>query len=293
MTWSLADRIELSEPSDPMRDYCQWPYEAPVPAPPGALRSSALLYQSFAIAGQSEKMLAFTDAIAAAAGAFNTVFGVKFAEGRLSWEFYFYDYARTKRRFGTEDFLAAARPHLTVTAPAADDRPYFMFSIEVDERHIDGGEPLDQIDLYIGSPGSEVSTGICYGLTQLGLEMRNIYFFFDAIRHAQDIREKLVENAHVPWSALRLPELLWPEMDARTIVVANKRRNDGIYFSRIGVDALIAFLERLSFPAEIVAFARANRTPLSHHLFDVGYDFSVDPSGQGIIPLKGSYYGLL
>jgi len=73
---------------------------------------------------------------------------------------------------------------LNVDLPTADDHPYFMFSVEVSAQHIDAEAPVDQIDLYIGNPGSAVSSGICYGLTHSGMELRNFYFFFNARQHA-------------------------------------------------------------------------------------------------------------
>ena len=291
MSWSLAERLQLAEPGDPLRDYCQWPYEPIAPLAPGALRSSALLYHSFEQAGVSERMIALADRLVRHAGQFNTVWGVKWAGGKLSWEFYFYDYRRMDRAFGLAQFIEATRGLLDVRVPLADDRPYFMFSVEIDERHLSGQLPVDQIDLYIGNPGSAVSSGICYGLSRAGLELRNFYFFFNAERHAQDIREKLISNAHVPWPRLRLEEILWPGMAAQTIVIANKRLNDGLYFSRIPVASLRHFLDRLAFPEPIRAFVAAHRGALAHHLWDVGYDYL--PGRDGLRLLKGSYYGLL
>jgi hypothetical protein len=81
-------------------------------------------------------------------------------------------------------------------------------------------------------------------------------------------------------------------MDARTIVVANKRHNDGLYFSRVGVDGLVLFLDRLRFPDSVRAFVGDNRDRFAHLLFDVGYDYLPDEGG-GLRLLKGSYYGLL
>ncbi|MDP2087009.1 MAG: hypothetical protein Q8K20_17585 [Gemmobacter sp.] len=291
--WALESRILPATLQDPAMDYCQWPYDPPAAPGPGAWQSSALLYQSFAVAGLSDRMLALCDALRAAVGPFRTVWGVKWAGDRLSWEFYFYDYARMQRSFDTAAFRRATDGLLHLTPPDADDHPYFMFSVEVDARHIDAGTPVDQIDLYIGNPGSAVSSGICYGLSRAGMEMRNFYFFFDAKAHFHDIREKIVSNAHVPLRRLRIEDILWPEMEtAQTIVVANKRHNDGLYFSRIRAGLLVTFLDRLAFPAPIRAFVRENRARFDHLLFDVGYDYLPAPTG-GVRLLKGSFYGLL
>lgn len=286
------DRSVIAEATDPPLDYCQWPYQRPALPVPDALRTSALLYHSFETAGLSDRMFALCDALQASVGPFGTVWSVKHSGAKLSWEFYFYDYARMERRFGIEEFINATRDIIDVTAPPADGIPYFMFSVEIDARHLAGELPVDQIDVYIGNPGSAVSSGICYGVSPQGMEMRNFYFFFNAREHFQDIREKIVSNAHVPLRRLRIEDILWPEMErAETIVVANKRLNDGLYFSRIPVDELILFMKRLAFPLPLVEFAEAHRERLRHHLFDVGYDYLPSNSG-GIDYLKGSYYGV-
>lgn len=291
MTWDLADRLEKARPSDPLRDYCLWPY-APFTEPhAGALRSSAPLYQSFAYAGVSDQMLSFCDRLIDKVGRFNTVWGVKHAQGRISWEFYFYDYHRMDRKFGTQDFITLCDGLIPTDVPSADDRPYFMFSAEVSPDHFDGDAVIDQLDLYIGNPGSAVSSGICYGLTNAGMELRNFYFFFNTAQHAHDIREKIISNAHVPWPNLELDQILWPDMSAETIVVANKRHNDGLYFSRTQLQYLLRFLEKMEFPAPLIQFFRDNQVELAHHLWDVGYDYLPGPNGLRL--LKGSYYGLL
>jgi hypothetical protein len=142
-----------------------------------------------------------------------------------------------ERRFRMAEFIEATRGILDVTASPADGIPYFMFSVEIDARHLSGELPIQQIDVYIGNPGRAVSSGICYGVSPHGMEMRNFYFFFDARAGLQDIREKIVSNAHVPLQRLRIEDILWLEMEsAQTIVVANKRFNEGLHFSRIPVD---------------------------------------------------------
>lgn len=293
MPWDLQRHLEPALPGDPYRDYCQWPYE-PLSSPSSqAWRSSALLYQSFDHAGVGAEMAAFCAALRKGLGPFNTVWGIKFAPGHLSWEFYVYDYAGLGRRLSLSRFAEAAGNHLDLRVPLADDRPYFMFSVEIGAAHIRGHQPVDQVDLYIGNPGSSVSSGICYGLTRAGLELRNFYFFFDAERDAPHIADKIRLNAHLPPGRLDLDQILWPAItQVKTIVVANKRDRDGLYFSRIPVGHLETCLARLGAPLPLQGFLQQNRDRFSHLLFDVGYDYAPDPAG-GIRYLKGSYYGLL
>ena len=79
--------------------------------------------------------------------------------------------------------------------------------------------------------------------------------------------------------------------DCQTIVVANKRNREGIYFSRIGIDQLISFLKRLGYPPDLVSYLVKNRDELDHLLYDVGFDYVMD--GDTIRILKSSYYGIL
>ncbi|MGB0497336.1 MAG: hypothetical protein ACPGID_03270 [Rubricella sp.] len=290
MAWDLSERIERARPSDPHRDYCLWDYEPPQSRLPGALRTSALLYQSFAWAGVSERMIALTDAIRGCLGPFNTVFGVKWAGGRMSWEFYVYDYARQERRVSLKTFSEALKPHLRLPACLPDQQPYFMFSIEVDEAVLAAGK-LDLIDIYIGIPGATVSAGMCYGVTDEAVELRNLYHFYDAARDGEAILHNLYSSIHVPPDVP--PErFLWPEMQGvQTIVVGTKRFNDGLYFSRISVEQLLFGLRRLEFPAPIVTYLEENRDRFAHYLFDLGYDYLVE--GDAVKPIKGSFYGLL
>ncbi len=287
--WARADAARAGA-GDPALDFCLWPYDPPRPPAAGALRSEALLHASFAAAGAPAAMAGLVDRLRDRWGPFATVWGMKWGPAGASWEFYFYDYDRERRRHGIADFRDATAGLIRCDLPVPDHIPYFMFSVEIGAAHL-AGAPLDQIDLYIGNPGSTVSSGICYGLTAAGRQMRNFYFFFDAAREAGAIRDKLTESAHLDLRRLDLDALLWPEMaGARTVVVANKQARDGLYFSRIGVDALAVFLRRLTFPAPLIDYLERNRGALAHHLFDVGWDYDVAADG-GIVPVKGSIYG--
>ncbi|MEJ8562132.1 hypothetical protein QTO30_13475 [Yoonia sp. GPGPB17] len=173
--WDAKARAQFSRPSDMALDFCLWPYQRPRPAADDALRTSALLYKSFEVANLGPEMGALTNAIMNAWGRFATVWGMKWGDTGPSWEFYFYDYERGDRKYGIADFLSATKGHLSCNLTPDDTLPYFMFSVEIEPRHLTG-VPLDQIDIYMGNPGSTVSSGICYGLTNDGYEMRNFYF---------------------------------------------------------------------------------------------------------------------
>ena len=93
---NVTDRFEYATIQDPCRNYCLWEYEAPAPAE-DKFRAINLLYHSFELAGIDSRAYDVVDAIRDAIGPFRTVFGIKFIDGALAWEFYFYDYQRRRR----------------------------------------------------------------------------------------------------------------------------------------------------------------------------------------------------
>ena len=133
---------------------------------------------------------------------------------------------------------------------------------------------------------------ICSQLTPGRLRLDNLYYFFDAHAHWDQIVGKVAASAHLNLRGLPIDQILWPEMrDCGVIVVANKKFNDGVYFSRITVDQLILFLGRTGWPAEIQAFVTANRDRLDHLLYDVGIDYRMVDGRVEII--KSAYYGIV
>jgi hypothetical protein len=283
--------LERTTPRDRYRDYCLWDYE-PVAATGGKLRCANLLWRAIDAAGGGEHLKAACLALRDALGPFQTVFGVKKIGGRLSFEFYFYDYARLERAVSITRVLKILSPFAHCPLTYSERRPYFMFSLDLDDDIAAGRRPLDVINVYIGNPGSSVSSGICYELSKTGLRLANFYFFFNARTEMDDIVAKVNCSAHhdlrgVPVSAILRQDLL----DCEVIVVSNKKFNDGVYFSRLKVDPLIGFLEREGFPAEITGFAREHRDGLDHMLYDVGIDYMVE--GSAVKVVKSAFYGLL
>lgn len=258
--------LERTTPRDRYADYCLWDYP-PVASPEGKLRSANLLWRAIEAAGGAPHLGAACRTLRDALGPFRTVFGVKKSAGRLSFEFYFYDYARLERSVSVSRVLAALAPHVTCSLPPLEGRPYFMFSLDLDEDIAGGRRPLDTINIYIGNPGSNVSSGICYEQSAAGLRLANLYYFFDAEREMDDIIAKIGCSAHHDLGGFPLAAVLRRDLlDCAVVVVANKKFTDGIYFSRIAVDPLIGFLEKETFPADLVRFVRDHRNELDHML---------------------------
>jgi hypothetical protein len=282
--------LEYTEADDRFYDYCLWQY-GPVAPTEGKLRSANLLYHTFELAGAPGSAYSLVRALQQGIGMFNTVWGVKQVDGRLRWEFYFYDYRKRARERSVSRVLHAIRPFIPCDVAANENLSYFMFSLDVNNELLSGAKGLGEIHMYIGNTGSTVSSGICYSLTSRGTQLENFYFFFDAKTEWSKIESKVASSAFIDMTAVDMDRLLWPELrDCRVIVVANKQQNDALYFSRINIDQLIFFLRRMEYPAPHIAFVEANRDRLDHLLYDVGIDYRME-SGE-LRLLKSGYYGI-
>ncbi len=284
-------RFEFATADDPALNYCLWQYAPPAPAE-DKFRSVNLLYQSFDHAGIDARAFGIVEAIRDGIGPFRTVFGVKLMDGRLGWEFYFYDYARRTREVSITRVLEALAPLAPCAIKPLETLPYFMFSLDLDEGLARGEHGLEVVHMYIGNPGSAVSSGIAYSITESGTRLDNFYFFFDAETQLQDVAKKVTSSPFFDDTRLSLDLVLVPALrTCRTICVANKQTHDCIYFSGVDVGQLLWFLEALSYPEPIVSFVRQNRGDLDHLLFDVGFDYRMEDDGLKI--LKSGYYGVI
>lgn len=286
----LHERIEYATDADPSLCYCLWPYTRPAAAT-DKWRAVNLLYQSFDVAGLPSKAYDLVEALRSGIGPFRTVFGIKWAEGRLAWEFYFYDYLRGKRSVSAARVLEALSPLVRSSVALNESLPYFMFSLDIDEALSCGERGIDVIHMYVGNPGSAVSSGIAYGVRADSTTLENFYFFFDAHSDAAEAVRKLKTSPHADFSRIGLDDLLVPELrDCRTLCVANKRMHDCLYFSGVSVDQLLFFLRRWQYPAATVDFVQANRARFDHLTFDVGFDYTMR-DGR-LVSAKSGFYGV-
>jgi hypothetical protein len=285
-----AERFEYATRRDPALNYCLWQYAPARPAEDN-FRSINLLLQSFELARVDERAYQIVNAIRDAIGPFRTVFGIKLLAGRLAWEFYFYDYARRQREVSISRVLEAIRPLLRCAVRANESLPYFMFSLDLDAELAAGRRDLDVVHMYVGNPGSTVSSGIAYALRKDAITLENFYFFFDAARQLDEAAGKICSSAHFDDTRLPVDAILVPELRrCQTICVANKQTHDCVYFSGIDVRQLVHFLERLAYPEAVTAFVRQHASRLEHLLFDVGFDYRMENGRLNI--LKSGYYGV-
>jgi len=283
--------LEYTTERDVFYDYCLWEYR-PIAPHVGKLRSASLLAHSFEVAGITPRAFDLIPALRAGIGDSRTVWGVKRRGETLSWEFYFYDYRRRERTRSITKVLELLRPFVACEVRASEERPYFMFSLDITDDLLTGRQPLGEVHMYVGNVGSTVSSGICYELTPGGgARLENFYFFFDARRQTTEIAGKVASSAYLDATRLHIDQIIWPELrDCRVIVVANKQRSDGIYFSGITVDQLLFFLRRMHYPAALVRFIEERRGLLDHLTYDVGLDYRME--GDELVFLKSAYYGV-
>lgn len=285
-----AHEMEYTTPQDPFYDFCLWEYR-PASPPENKLRSSNLLFHSFETAGLSGQIQDIVRVIRDGFGVHNTVWGIKNLGDEILWEFYFYDYRRMERERSITRLLDLIRPFVKCGIEANENLHYFMFSIDITQDLVSGEAELDEIHLYIGNPGSTVSSGICYSLTKEKTRLENFYFFFNTKKERDEIIYKTICSAHVDYTVIDIQQILWPEMNTcKVLVVANKQENDAVYFSRINVDQLIFFMRKMRYQRELIAFVEENRSRFDHLLFDAGFDYRME--GEDLVILKSGYYGI-
>jgi hypothetical protein len=283
------NQLELTAPDDHYYDYCLWSYE-PIAPTENKLRSVSLLYHSFITAHAPENAYGLVQAIRQLIGIFNSVWGIKQIGDETRWEYYFYDYKRRARQRSVTKVLEAMEPFISCTVKVNENLPYFMFSLDIDNDLLGGARRLDEIHLYVGNPGSSVSSGICYSITQAASRLENFYFFFDAKKQLGEIANKIGSSVCFDNTAMSLDRILWPALrDCAVIVVANKQYNDTVYFSRVNVDQLIFFMKEMRYPLEQTDFVVKHRNELDHLYFDVGFDYRME--GDDLAILKSGYYG--
>jgi hypothetical protein len=283
-------RREFTTPHDRYYNYCWWPYQ-PLAPTEHKLRSVSLLFHAFEVAGVDGRAFEVVDVLRDALGPFRTVWGTKWLGNRLAWEFYFYDYQRRERDVSITKVLDVIRPYITSNIGVNERLPYFMFSIDILADPDSGLRGLDEVHMYVGNPGSTVSSGIAYSIKPSGTTLENFYYFFDAKKDLSEAAGKIFCSPHVDATQIPVDWLLWPELTrCHTICVANKRQNDTVYFSGIDVDQLLFYFKRLHYPAAIVDFVEENRAQLDHLSYDVGFDYTTKDDQVRVV--KSGFYGV-
>jgi hypothetical protein len=281
--------LERVGPHDEFHDYVLTPYVPPVD-PTGKLRSVNLLYESFALAGVEREGARLVDRVRAELGAFRTVFGIKrrHETDTLAWELYFYDPGHVRGDLGIERLVELLAPMVAVDARPPRALPWHMLSVEVDVESLRGARAVP-VHVYVDTSEAKVADR-SYELLGGALELENLYTFHQPAREIDEILARLRAGVH--WSAgeASLSTILFPELfECHSLCVANKRRADAIYCSRLPTPRIAWFLRRFGWPAPLVGFVDARRRELDHLLWDVGYDYRFE--GGRVVHGKSSVYG--
>lgn len=263
-----------AEADDQLADFCLWPYEPLAPTARG-LRSEAILWAAAQLDPAGERLTAAIRALQHELGRGQIVWGIKQADGRLSYELYFYDYARAKRRVSLQRVLWCLAPFAPSRLSIPDERPYFMFSIDIEPQGLEARRPIDEVNLYFGNPSSDLSSGLSYRLTGDGLEFANLYHFFHTREDAAALRRKLVTSARLDAAEGIADRLLDPHKLGVVTVIANKRHSDGIYYSRVRAPQMAGFIVDHRYPSPLVSFVQAHLNRFEHLYFDLGVDYAM------------------
>lgn len=282
-------RWEYTTNQDSFFDFCLCEYKPKVPYE-NKFRSVNLLYHTFEQQGIDDRIFEIIRRIRQAVGISNTIWGVKFSDNALSWEFYFLDYRKRNRERSITTLLRAIEPILPCDIPANEDLDYFQFSIDIDAVLVSQKRSIDEIHVYFANPTAWITSGASYSFTKNGGRLENFYFFFNARKHLGRIIEKIRSSAFVDPEKTDTQSILWPElMECRTICVANKPYNDGVYYSGLTVDQFLFFLEKMKYPEESISFVKDNRSRMDHLLYDVSIDYKIE--GHEPVVVKSGYYG--
>lgn len=275
---------------DPYFNYCHWPYDPPASGT-GKLRPSVLLFKAVSEMPHGSWVTKTLQAIQRGIGEFRSVYGVKRIDGQWALEIYIYDYERQGRIVSIERLEEASKGVLRFPQTADPQLPYFMFSFDLTEQTAEQNGLLDVVHVYIGNPGSQVSSGIAYGFTPQGRQLENFYFFFDAKKQQKEICDKLECSVFCDAWRLSLDALYRPELrECHTICLANKRACDTIYFSGVNIDQLLFFLSWQQYPEAYRQFVEERHHELDHLLYDVGVDYRANNGAIEFV--KHGFYGV-
>ncbi len=281
---------ERMKSGDPYFNYCHWPYE-PAASGTGKLRPSVLLFKAVSEMPHAAWVSRILQGIQRGLGEFRSVYGIKRIDRQWALEIYIYDYERQGRSVSIERLEEATTGLLRFPRTADPRLPYFMFSFDLTEYAAQQHGVLDVVHVYIGNPGSQVSSGIAYEFSASGRQMENFYFFFDAQTQQKEIVDKLECSVYCDAWRVSLDDLYRPELrSCQTICLANKRTCDTIYFSGVDIDQLLFFLNWQQYPNDYIQFVEERHHELDHLLYDIGVDYRAN--GGQIEFVKHGFYGV-
>ncbi|MBK7859922.1 MAG: hypothetical protein IPJ65_15115 [Archangiaceae bacterium] len=272
--------LEWMQRGDVVTDYTLVPYQ-PVAQLDGKLRSVNALAETFAFEGVEPEGRALIELLRTGLGPFRTVWGVKVKPPAqvAGWELYFYDQQRVHADLSVEQVKQLVAPALTIGADVPPDVPWHMFSVELGVPHLRERKPA-AVDLYVSNNPFVKGTDRSYKVTGSTMELENVYSFHHPQTDVDEWLYRLSRGVHwdskrVPLSALVPPELF----SVGHLCVANKRRADALYFSRLTHGQLLFALKFYGVSGALPEYLAAAGPRFEHLLWDIGVDFVAREGG--------------
>ena len=289
MTVPLID--EPAADDDPSVNYALIPYPPP-PDVRGKLRPAGILYRSLAEAGIPEATWRpLVEATRDEFGLHGTAYGIKVADGRVSWELYYYFHHDRRPLTTARIERILDRAGFEHELPDLGDRSWYSLSFDLDLDVLTGRAPVRDLHLYATHHPAEPRCAISYHSTVSGTRMENVYWLFDPARDMAAI-EQYVRSSVGFDERTALDAVLWPELlGGDHVAVAHKPLCEGIYFGGVDVDTFLWFLRRTSMPGWLVDHVAERRDGLDHLRYDVGFDYLSGPDGLEL--RKAGFYGVI
>ncbi len=276
----MNNGVERIAANEALFDYVLTPFEPLAPAA-GKLKTSNLLFHSFALSGCEPRFYQLVYDLREAIGHGQTVWGLKRIGTELAWEFYFYRHLQWDK-VRVANVRAAFSAFAEVAWDFDDERlPYEMFSIDVPR----SPTRLERLHVYFNRGWRAWA----YESSPGKIEFENFYEFFEP----SDRKTILKQLRFLPFfhSGAAVEDVLLPEFTiCRRVCIAAKRRAGGVYFQGLSIGQFQFFLARFEYPAALQEWVDRHSAQLDYVQFDVGFDFC---SANGELRvLKSGFYGI-
>ena len=282
--------LRLATEQDRYFDYCLEPYRPRRPWR-DKYRSENLFWHSLLVGGQLEGFREPLEALQQHVGRDLTVWGVKWAGGKLWWELYYYDPQKESETATISSISRALEPWFQIEPQLAETVPYMMVSFDLFESTLES-KRIPEFNLYL--TGETAHAGRAYKVRKSHVELENTYRFMEPKKHIDDVLPLVKSSMFVDFAANKrlLGKVLIPELFAcKKVCVSKKRTCDAIYFSGIDVEQLLWFFRRFQYPQPLVDFVANHQERFEHLFFDVGIDYLWDAEQGSVVYPKTSYYG--
>jgi len=282
---------------------------------PQALPPSYVMAAAIATASMPPFVVDRIVEIQATLGVSRTLFGLRFEDGILSLEFYFY-HPKKFEKHTFEHLKKLFNPYMkTPFEKETLEDGYFLISYNLQNETIDGlnvyymqldpslpTEEFEDTGIMVNPVIAGIGISYYFKPEQPLLERRNTYYgYTNCVRDFYEVMEQIYacclnlfpeENPRNANKFLALPYLYERDKYTRYIhpyCLAQKEDAMGLYFLSLSINQYIIFLKYHEYPAAFIEAIELEKDKLAHIKFDVGLDFYLR-NGEFIIK-KTSYFG--